>query len=853
MKTSWRGTVLGSQIAEFLRRPGRSAATALSLTIAAAVVFGTVVVQQIIGATTAENFRGTAEATSLVVTAPDRSDGVADGSVAELGRLPGVAEAVGQVRNGMPLGGSAVERWLRLSSDPGAGPLSQVRVREGVFPAGRGGVAVGEEAARRYRIAVGSTLVLLRPDADEAERTEEVRVRVSGVVRGEATDDREPTAYASGPELLRLLGVRGYERVDVRADAGTDLAALADRVRAALPGAEVRDADDVRAEETRQAVAAASDSLDLVSVFLVIAVGAAALVAASTFRIVFAQRQEQLALLRAVGAEPRRLRWALVVEGAAVGLVAGLAGVLAAGGAGLLAPPVAARLGHTLYLPGRFSLTGAALTVLGTSVLAVLAVLAPALTASRVSPLQALRAAALSGDGAALGRGRTVAGVVCALGAAVIAWQRVRGLPQPGDVGYDGFAALELVVVSAVLAFLALVAFGPLLVRPLLAVVAVALRRAGAASRLASAGVGGAPRRAAGVSVVVALGVSLLGSALIGLASLDAYDRDRQAVATPFAFSVSGRDDGPLPTALVAGLRDERALTDVTGVRTAEAVDGPRSVSVTDLDLRTLRQGVRLAPVSGSLDRVKPGRVVVAAEHARTLGVEAGDAVTVRLGGQTLRLTVAAVLRGEGPYGADLFVTPADLTRAGVAAAPTMIVANVADDSPGGYARAERAVTSVVEGRAQGAEPAVVRSARESGGGTEDLEEFGVTVNLMLCLTLAIAVVGVSVTASLTVVERRREFGLLRALGLSSGGVRRMVTLESALHGALGGALGLLLGLPYGWLAVRVVQPEAPFSVPWGGLAAVLAGLLLLTAASAALPALRASRTPPVAAITQAA
>ncbi|BFO20888.1 hypothetical protein SHKM778_72760 [Streptomyces sp. KM77-8] len=138
-----------------------------------------------------------------------------------------------------------------------------------------------------------------------------------------------------------MLGATGYFRIDVRigtasaASGSSDPAAL---IRQAVPGAQVRSGDEVREEEARQAVAEAKDTLELVTVFLAVAVGAAVLVATSTFRIVFARRVRQLALLRAIGATPRRLAAALVAEGAVVGLLAGATGVLAAWGCGLLVP-----------------------------------------------------------------------------------------------------------------------------------------------------------------------------------------------------------------------------------------------------------------------------------------------------------------------------------------------------------------------------------------------------------------------------------------------------------------------------------------------------------------------------------
>ncbi|GAA2282580.1 hypothetical protein GCM10010415_59740 [Streptomyces atrovirens] len=849
MRTPWRATVLGSQVAELLRRPGRFAATGLSLLIAAFVVFGTVMAQQIVTATVVEKFRGTPGAVSLVVTPGDGED-IGEAGLNEIRKTPGVAEAVGRIDGGSPLGGSAVERYLALSADPGTGALAEVRLLDGTYPSGPGRLAVNTQAAREYGLAPGSSLTLLRPGAD-GDGTRRVTVEVSGIVRSTATNDAEPTGYAPGPRLGELLGVPGYSRIDIRTDSASGSADPGERIRQAVPGAQVRSGDEVREEEAREAVAEAKDTLELVTVFLAVAVGAAVLVATSTFRIVFARRVRQLALLRAIGAAPRRLAAALVVEGAVVGLLAGATGASAAWGCGRLVPPVAGRFGHDLSVPSGFPLTEAVLTVLGTGLLAVLAVLAPSLSASRVSPLQALRSAA-SGAGAAGGLGRALLGLLCAGGAALLARQQYDGLPQPGDTGYDRFAALTAVVLSGGLAFLALIALGPRLVRPVLAAVAVPLRRTGAAGRLAVAGVGGAPGRAASVSVVVALGVCLVGSTLTCLASLNAYERYRQTVEAPADFSLYARDSETLDRSLAADLTSRPELTDVTAFRAAEVVESGRGATVSDLDLGTVRSGTGLTARTGSLDRLGPGHVVVDADHAHRLGVRAGDRVTLEFEGRPVQLTVAATLPGAGPYGGNFFVPAADLTRMGADAAPTTVTANATEDGAEGRIRAQRALTDTLTGPERGDGRVIAEAPAAQADGSDDLRTTATTVIMVLGLTVLVAVAGVATTASLTVVERKREFGLLRALGLSGAAVHRMVTVECALHGVLGGFLGLALGLPYSWLVVRVAEASAPFSVPAGELAAVFTALVLVTAAAGTVPALRASRTPPTVAVAQA-
>jgi putative ABC transport system permease protein len=119
----------------------------------------------------------------------------------------------------------------------------------------------------------------------------------------------------------------------------------------------------------------------------------------------------------------------------------------------------------------------------------------------------------------------------------------------------------------------------------------------------------------------------------------------------------------------------------------------------------------------------------------------------------------------------------------------------------------------------------------------------------LIGLTVLIAVVGVGTTTALSVVERARESGMLRAVGLSRGGLRGTLTTESALYGVLGAGIGLVLGVPYAWLAVRALGVNAPLALPVWQLAAVFATLVLLTALAGALPARRAARVSPITAL----
>jgi len=119
----------------------------------------------------------------------------------------------------------------------------------------------------------------------------------------------------------------------------------------------------------------------------------------------------------------------------------------------------------------------------------------------------------------------------------------------------------------------------------------------------------------------------------------------------------------------------------------------------------------------------------------------------------------------------------------------------------------------------------------------------------LVSLTVLIAVVGVGTTTALSVVERSRESGLLRAVGLARGGLRGMLTAESGLYGVLGAAMGLLLGVPYAWLAIKALGQNMPLSLPVPQLAVVFGVLVVITALAGVLPARRAARVSPVTAL----
>ncbi|SCF08502.1 putative ABC transport system permease protein [Micromonospora coriariae] len=839
-----RATVLRTQTSAAARRPGRLVLTGLAILVASFVVFGTVLVQQITERTVRDNLSGTPAATDLVIGDPEQPPPTVT-DLRHVRAVPGVSEAVGRVAIGVSLG----EGYLNLQADPGTGPLATVRVVEGSYPDGPGEIAITPRTAERLGLQVGTTT-----NGTAGELTTPTGLTVTGVV--ETAADAGTDAYAPDSLVMSWAHLTAVERVDVRAAPGEPLEAVRQRVTAAVAaGQPVRSGAEVREAEANAAAEEVGRLFILVGMFVAIAVVAAALVVTSTFRIVFAQRMRQLALLRAVGANRGTLVGALTAEGALTGFVAGVAGVASALALGYALPATLRSTGHAVSSPG-LPLAAAVAVVIGAVVITVLAVLAPALSAARVSPLEALRTASTTAGRRGVGVPRLVFGLLLVAGAVLAAVATISQLPEPEQQSYDPTGPLLLLVGSGALAFFALVALGPLLVRPVLAVVGWPLRQLGALGRMSVGGIGGAPRRAGAVSVVVALGVTLISGVVIGGASLQVLADREMALSAPTDFEVTS-NGGTLPAAVVTRAEAARGalsrvvpyrrVDDVTLMRGADKLgDVESGYPTNDLDLAVLPSTGDLDVADGTLADRGPGRIVLNSWVARDTGLRSGDTVTLAIAARRVDVRVAAVLPGDGPLHAGILTDRADLDRLGVPTAYTGLLADAAGSGEDGRTAGVRALRQAIGG-SEGVGLAVLADERDRNDAVVRTLVW-IAVGLV-GLTVLIAVVGVGSTTALSVVERVRESGLLRAIGLSRTGLRTMLTVESGLYGVIGATIGLLLGVPYAWLAVQTLGINAPLTVPVLPLVGLFVALVVLTALAGVLPARRASRVSPVVAL----
>jgi putative ABC transport system permease protein len=567
--------------------------------------------------------------------------------------------------------------------------------------------------------------------------------------------------------------------------------------------------------------------------FAGIAVLVGTFVVANTFSMLVGQRTRELALLRAVGMSRWQVRRMVLGEAAAVGLVGGVAGIAAGYGFAVLA----VRLLEDTAGPAPVVVGWPALLVpLALAVgWTLLSAWASARRAAGTPPVAALRAetTSLPRD---LRRRNLAGAIVAAPGLAVYGYAaRTDQIDeQAGIVGLGGAALLILAVVL----------LAPALCRLLLGPLSAPLDRLGAAGRLAAGNARRNPRRTAATASALMISLSVVtGLAIFGHSvkqhTVTSVGRD---VAAQLVVEPAGRGNAAIPQRTVERLARVRGVQAVAALRYASlpVQVGPLSTraSVTVTDPAALGTALRLTLLAGRADL--DGGVLISRDLARRYGMSAGDRLTLGWpGGGQRELTVTGVYRESSLVSGVLVPEPVALPRLEEPDAYRAFVALAPDaDQAAVRAGLERAVADrpglVVRSRSEYLE-AELRGA--------DL--ILAVLYALLGLAVAIGILGVVNTLALSVMERTREIGLLRALGLTRGQLRAMIRIESALIALTGGVLGIgggyLLGAMFQRAALRTGLLDA--AVPVGQLLGALAGLGAVGVLAAAWPARRAART----------
>jgi putative ABC transport system permease protein len=649
----------------------------------------------------------------------------------------------------------------------------------------------------------------------------------------------QATAFTMPVAQDLLLGERdALSVVDVVAKDGVTPATLRDRIRAAVGG----DYQVKTGKETADAQAAGLKSfLNFFTYVLLGFAGVALFVGVflilNTFSMLVAQRTRELALLRAIGASRGQVIRSVLLEATVIGLVASVLGLGAGVGVGAAIAAVFSGLGGA-HLALSITVPPTAVIasfVVGLGVTLVAATV-PAVRASRIPPVAAMRDAETPDK--PLTRLTVTGAVVLAAGATATGF------------ALTGNASLWLLLVGVLFAFIGVALLTPLISRPVVSLLGrlFSWSLPGQLGRRNSAR---NPRRTAVtagalmVSIALVTGVStILSSATTSISQ--AVEKTLRADLV-----ISGQQRGPLPptfdpavvdrTAALPGVRRVAAITQSMG-----ALDGSHAFLGAVRDLADTTAVLGLQAASGSVDSLGPRQLVIDEQGAKDRHLSVGSTVRVQLPkGDAETYTVTGIYRKNDASNGVLL--PHDAVRQFTAPNPSLGLIQL---DPGADVKA---VQSAVD-RLLVDSPEVTVADR-SDFVKQQTATFGTIlkfIQILLALAIVIAVLGIVNTLALSVIERTRELGLLRAIGLRRSQTMRMITVESVVISLFGTLLGIVVGLGLGAAVVRALEDQGftTLSLPWSQMVTYLVAAGLIGVVAAILPAVRAARLNVLAAIS---
>ncbi|MGI8728652.1 MAG: ABC transporter permease [Solirubrobacteraceae bacterium] len=828
-------------------RPLRTALTALAVVLGVALIAATYIFTDTIDRSISEVFAEANSGTDVVISPRTVDEDFFDDPpplderlVERVRAVEGVTAAAGGIfgdvsiraPDGDPVGSQSFVSSLQPP------PFEQFRFVTGRAPRADSEIGLDRDTFEQDGFELGDRVRIV---GDEGARS----FRLVGAARfGESASIAGfPVAIATLPAAQALTDQRGrVGAISVAAADGVAPPQLRGRVRAALQGKPVT----VRTGE-EDASAQAADLQEqfgflrtALLVFGGIALFVGAFVIYNTFSITVAQRTRELALLRMLGASRRQVLRSVVLEAAVVGLIASLAG-LAAGFA--LVPALRALLQATgADLPATGSVIATRTLVVALLVgvvVTVLASLVPALRATRIAPIAALR----DGLTAPVRAGRArlaVAALLCLAGAGVLAY----GLAGGGSGG-DTAAILGA---GSVAIFLGVALLSPQLVRPVAALLGAPLQRlAGISGRLARENATRNPARTAVTAAALMIGVALVVFVSIFAAGLQgSIDR---AVDRAFAgdLTVGVKSGfGETPPALAAEVRRVRGVGAVSSVRFSDAkVAGEEgSTTVAGIDPATLSEVYTLRWKQGSdatLGRLGEDGILADSSFS-------GDA---RVGDRVALLTpagkrVSYVIRGLLDEGSDFGLLGGGLV---IPNARLRADFDVSDDDFVFVRFAAGADPERTRGAIDRALAASFPDARTRDRGQVKAQQAGqinqvlYLIYALLALSVVVSLFGIVNTLALSIFERTRELGLLRAVGMSRRQVKRIVRLEAVITSLIGALLGLVLGVLFALAMSRPLESEGfRLTFPVATLVLLVAGAAMAGVLAALWPARRAAR-----------
>ncbi|SCF23394.1 putative ABC transport system permease protein [Micromonospora viridifaciens] len=758
-------------------------------------------------------------------------------TVEKVRTVPGVASATGMVAaDGARLIGSNGKAVASFGppqlGENWTGESEQLQLREGHEPRADDEIVINQGLATAGKVKLGDRVGVLTPLGPKQEFT---IVGIFGYSGGRDSIGGSSEIMFTTPMAQRLmLGEPGtFNSVTVKAAAGVTDESLRDAVAAAVgDGYVVKTGEQLSTEAAQGFKTALSFFNRILLGFAAVALLVGTFLILNTFSIIVAQRTRELALMRAVGASRRQIIGSVVLEAVAVGLIASVFGLAAGIGIGALLAWLFGNLAGGLTLAGIGVPAAAVIGAFAVGlVITVVAALLPALRASRIPPIAAMQ------DVANPDRPLTkitVAGtLVTAVGAALLFL---------GLSGNAGDNTLATILGGVLFAFIGVALLTPLISRPVVSLLGAifAWSVPGKLGRLNS---GRNPRRTAITAAALMVGIALVTGVTVILdsakGSISALAKD----TIKAELVIAGVQSGPRPPSFDPAVLDKAAA--LPGVQLVDGeygdmavVDGQRTWVAASSNTAALERIFGAKATSGDISRLNPDQMLVSSDTAKSRKLSVGSQVTVQLSrGDARTYTVSGIYQASQltnpmvlpPQAARDFAIPQPI-QGYVQLAPGASVAGVQPQVE--QLLADSPEVSVADRDA---------FIKQQTGSLDGLLQM---IQILLALAIVIAVLGIVNTLALSVLERTRELGLLRAIGLRRAQTMRMITVEAVVISVFGALLGVVVGSGLGAAVVEALKDEGitDLILPWGQMAVMLGLAAIVGVVAAVLPAIRAAR-----------
>jgi putative ABC transport system permease protein len=839
LHTTWK-SLLGHKF--------RFVATALAVTLGVAFTAGTLVLTDTIRTTFDNLFANVYQGTDAVVRAKAAFEGP-PGAGTQRGRVDaalvdtvrgveGVAAAEGDVggyarligKDGQALGNPATGAPALGLSWTENNALNTFTLVSGAAPSRDDEVVIDRKSARDGDINVGDTTTVLVTGPPQ-------RVRIAGIARfGNADSPGGATIVAFKRAVAqRLIGEPGkYDSVSVLAASGVSQTELARRLSAVLPpGTEALTGAAITAETQSQMADAFQFFNTFMLIFAVIALLVGAFMIFNTFSITVAQRTRENGLLRALGASRRQVLGSVILEALAVGVLASALGIAAGFAVALGLKALLTAVGLDIPTTSLvFTPATAVISVVVGVGITVLAALSPARKAAKVAPIAAMQHGVVGSTGYGSKQRVFVGVAVLGLGLAALLTGLFRDVQQP----------VALVGAGALLVFFGVSILGRTVSLPLSRAIGAPLPRLrGITGELARENAMRNPKRTAASASALMIGVGVVGLITIFVssakASMDAaVDR---AFTGDIVVDSGGGTFGGVDPGLARRVNGLPEVDSAAGLRQGVAQVAGSAVLLQSTDSRTAVELMKVDPISGSPTALGRDSIGVYKDVAEQKGLQLGDQVPVVFKDSGTRSLRLALIYGENRQAGNyLLGTQAYEANFTNRLDSKVLVKRAAGVSPAAALAAVKQVAQAYPGAN------VLDRAQFKAEQTKFLDQLLRLVYALLGLAILIALLGIANTLALSIFERTRELGLLRAVGMTRSQLRSAIRWESVIIALQGTALGLLIGLFFGWALVTALSDEgiSVFRIPYASLAIVVVLAAVAGMAAAVPPSRRAAK-----------